>query len=81
MNIDIHTYTCYPPLGVTVEPHTPVSGKGSRITHLCKCGKKINSCGQKEFIQGRFHIFYSINNIASCSSCWMEIYTNQEEEE
>lgn len=81
MNIDIHTYTCYDPLGITVIPHTPVFGKGSRIKELCACRKRIDSCGQREFNQGRFHMFYAIDELASCKTCWMNIYALQEEEE
>ena len=80
-NIDIHIFTCDPPLGCTVVPHTPVSGKGSRITTKCSCGARISSCGQKEFVQGRFHLFYAIDGVATCSKCWMAIYEKQVMEE
>lgn len=80
-NVDLRTFTCLYPLGITVEPHTPTTGKGSRIKALCKCGNKVSSCGQKEFIQGRFHLFYSIEWEASCSKCWIAIYDDQGDDE
>ena len=89
-NCDIRIFTCHSPLGRTVKPHTPVSGNGSRITEYCgnvrtdsvsSCKNKISSCGQKQFAEGRFHIFYAINGIACCAECWEEIYHKQGEDE
>ena len=80
-NMDIRIFTAYPPLSCTVVPHTPVQGKGSRIKALCKCGEKIASCGQKNFFQGRFHLFYAIEAEACCSKCWMTIYDDQGDDE
>lgn len=89
-NCDIRLFTCQAPLGSTAKPHTPVTGKGSRITEYCgqirtnlvsECKNKISSCGQNQFAQGRYHIFYAIHGIACCSECWNLIYYKQVEEE
>jgi len=80
-NVDLRTITCFYPLGITVIPHTPTKGKGSRIQALCKCGNKISSCGQKQFLQGRFHLFYAIDGQGSCQKCWMTIYDDQGDDE
>jgi len=80
-NMDIRIHTSLDPLGATVIPHVPVSGKGSRAKHYCACGEFIAPCGQKAFREGRFNIWYSIHGAASCVWCWGEIYADQGGEE
>jgi len=80
-NCDIRFFTCFPPLGRTVKPITPVSGVGSRPRDwpLCGCGERADVGGQQPAKQGRFNIWYAIDGMAACLDCWMYEYDNQEE--
>jgi len=82
-NCDIRLFTCEAPLGMTTSPITPVKGKGSRLKHktFCVCGSKISGCGQSQFKEGRYRLYYAIKGIACCSTCWMAIYDTQGDEE
>ena len=78
MSASMHEANGLMGLGMTVVPHVPVSGKGSRAKHDCACGRPIGTCGQMQLRQGRdsfrFNAWYSIHGAASCVVCWDEIY-------
>jgi len=77
---DIHFFTCMPPLSRTVHPITPTSGKGSRPKDWprCACGNHAKVGGEQPAKQGLFKIWYAIDGLASCGTCWMNIYYQQD---
>mgnify|MGYP003144017061 CR=1 FL=1 len=84
-NCDLRFFFCMPPLGRTVRPITPVTGKGSRPRDwpLCihnLCGKRATVGGQQPAKQGLFNIWYAIDGEAACSDCWMDIYDLQDDD-